>query len=143
MGDPPVTMTPTVDEGLLGQVRSYLARRSWLVVHVPQDAMSYTVGLTSYDIPELLVVARRDDTLSRQLDQWAARSVAGELQLGPTVTVQDLELREHTFPTRAYDIASRGGLWLGRALFGQDLMAREIAVNACACLPCRAGLYLS
>lgn len=143
MANPPVTMTPTVDEAVLARVRAYLDQHTWLVVHVPQEAMSYTVGLTSYQLPELLVLAQRDDALRRQLDQWAARSVAGELQLGPTVTVQDLELRHHTFPTRSYDIAARGGLWLARALFGRQLIAREIAVGACRCLPCRAGLYVS
>lgn len=141
MADPPPTMAATIDDAVLVRVRNYVAEHNWLVVHVPQDAMSHTVGLTGYGLPELVVLGQRDNRLHTQLDRWAARLVTGELTFGHAIIVQDLELREHTFPTRPYDVATRGGLWLARALYRNRLRARELAVRGCRCLPCQAGLY--
>jgi hypothetical protein len=141
MGNPPPNMVPNVDDAVIERIRCYLAQHSWLVVHVPQDAMCHTVGLTSYGLPELVVLGQRDDRLRTELDRWSARMVTGELPLGQLLVVQDLELREHAFPTRPYDIAARGGLWLARTMYKNRLRARELAVYACRCSPCRAGLY--
>jgi hypothetical protein len=141
MVDPPPTMVPTIDDAVLARLRGYIAEHNWLVVHVPQDTMCYTVGLTAYGLPEIVVLGQHDSTLRTQIDRWAARLVTGELSFGHAVVVQDLELREHTFPTRPYDVAARGGLWLARALYRHRLRARELVVRACRCLPCQAGLY--
>lgn len=137
MADPPPAMTPRVDEAMLAQMRSYLARHNWLAVHVPQDATTHTIGLTSYGLPELVVHDRHGHLLAVQLEQWAARLVCGDLELGATVTVHDLDLREHVYPVRVYDVAHRGGLWLARALYGPRMTAREVVVRACRCTACR------
>lgn len=140
MANPPPTMTPPIDDALLDHVRAHIATHHWLVVHAPQDAMTYTLGLTAYDLPEL-VVCPVGDPLTIQVDRWAARCVSGELELAAIVTVADLNLREHAFATRGYDVANRGGLDLARALYGSRLAAREIDVRSCRCVPCRSGLY--
>lgn len=137
MADPPPSMTPSVDEAVLSKVRAHLAQHHWIAVHVPQDSMLHTLGLTSYGLPELVVLGQNDARLATDLEHWACRSVAGELELGPTVTLHDRALREHTVPTRPYDPATRGGLWLARALFGSRLVAREIDLRGCRCPPCR------
>lgn len=140
MANPTPNTRPSLDQALLDRARNLLDEHNWLVVHVPQEAMSYTVGLTTYGIPELVVLGDADDRLRPQVDHWAARIVAGELLVGPTITVHDPDLREHTFPMRVYDIATRGGLWLAQALYGRP-RALEVVVRACRCLPCQAGLY--
>lgn len=139
MANPPPTMPPVIDRAMLGRIRDYLTQHNWLVVHVPQDAMHYTVGLTTYGLPELVVLGQDDERLLTQIDRWAARMVAGELLLGHTITVHDLDLREHTYPIRRYDVATRGGLWVARALYGPRLVVREIDMGSCPCLPCRAA----
>lgn len=137
MVDPPPRMPPLIDEIVLHQIRLRVAAHAWIVVQEPHLVMCHTLGLTVYGLPEL-VVTRTGETVCQQLDRWAARSVAGELLLAASVTVQDLDLREHTFLTRRYDVEGRGGLWLARALYGQRLTVREIDLRSCPCLPCRA-----
>lgn len=140
MADLPPSMAPVLDDALLDSVRARVSEQHWLSVYVPQDNSAYTVGLSTYDLPEL-VLRGVDDTVTAQVDRWAARLVAGELELGITITVNDLDLREHTFTTRPYDPAVHGGLLLARALYDTDLTAREIDVRSCPCPPCQAGLY--
>lgn len=137
MVDPPPSTLPLIDEIMLNEIRQRLASHAWVVAQDPHLAMCHTLGLTVYGLPEL-VIGHAEEAHCQQLDRWAARLVAGELLLGAKVTVQDLELREHTFLTRRYDIDSRGGLWLARALYGRRLAVRELDLRSCPCLPCRA-----
>ncbi len=101
----------------------------------------HTVGLTAFRLPELAVFAPHTGSdIDIQLDRWAARLVAGELELGALVRVHDLQLREHTFLTRNYNPGACGDLLIARALYGR-LAIREIDVTSCRCGPCRSGLY--
>lgn len=130
-----------VDRAVLEHLRQLVAARQWLVVRTPHDVVVHTVGLTTFRLPELVVAEPRPGCdIGSQLDRWAARLVAGELELGVLVRVHDLQLREHTFLTRRYDPEAGGGLVLARALYGR-LAAWEIDVASCRCGPCRSGLY--
>ena len=129
------------DRAKIDQLRALVAARQWLVVHTPQESLAHTIGLTAFRLPELVVTRPcLNCDIGTQLDRWAARFVAGELEMGVLIRVHDLQLREHTFHTRGYDIESRGGLLLARALY-RRLVAYEIDIASCRCVPCRAGLY--
>lgn len=130
-----------IDQAVIEHVRSLVAARQWLVVRASEDAVVHTVGLTAFRLPELVIVAPHARCgVDTQLDGWAARLVAGDLELGGRVRVHDLQLREHLFVTRRYEPAHCGDLPLARALYGR-FAVREIDVASCECAPCRGGLY--
>lgn len=138
VADPAPDMAPVIGDHLLATVRERLDAHGWLTVQEPQLIMSHTIGLTRYGLPEL-VVRHADDETCQLLDRWSARLVSGELMLTAKLAVQDLQLRDHQYPVRLYDVTTQGGLWLPRALYGNRLVVREIDIRSCPCLPCRAG----